>query len=82
MNRKDLEEMFEEKVTSTRIYDEYWIEITDEIKQFIFNEMLTEIFKDIIDDYWSYDGWCWCCSTYTLEEKLIKDVKEFYNITL
>ena len=46
--REELEKMFEEKVTSTRVYDEYWTEITDEVKQFIFNDFITTVLKDIL----------------------------------
>ena len=80
MNREDLEKMFDNKFTNYSEVD--LICVIQDMKEFIFNEILTEIFKDIIENYWSYDDWCWCCSTSTLEEDLIKDVKEFYNITL
>lgn len=80
MNREELEKMFDNKFKN---YSE--VDLTcvfQDMKEFIFNEMLTEIFKDIIENYWYYDDWCWCCSHSTLEEDLIKDVKEFYNINL
>ena len=80
MNKEQLEKMFDNKFTNYSEVD--LICVIQDMKEFIFNEMLTEIFKDIIENYWSYDDWCWCCSTSTLEKDLIKDVKEFYNITL
>ena len=82
MNKQEIEKMFEEKVTSTRIYDEYKNEITDKVYDFIFEEVIIKLLKEIIDDYWSYGDWCWCCWTYTLEEKLTEKAKELYNITL
>ena len=82
MNKQEIEKMFEEKVSSTRIYDEYKNEITDKVYDFIFDEIIIKLLKEIIDDYWSYDDWCWCCSTYTLEEKLTEKAKTLFDITL
>ena len=51
MNKQEIEKMFEEKVTSTRIYDEYKNEITDKVYDFIFEEVIIKLLKEIIDDY-------------------------------
>ena len=76
MNREELEKMFDEKVTSMRIYDEYRNEITDDIKKFIFNELIFEVLNSVLPK--------WNKQTYisTYENYIKPKIKELYNINL
>lgn len=76
MNREELEKMFDEKITSMRIYDEYKNEITDDIKKFIFNELIFEVLNSVLPR--------WNKQTYisTYENYIKPKIKELYNINL
>ena len=85
MNKKELEKMFEDKITSMRIYDEYWVEITDIVQQFMYKTIIQEVLKSIIpkereydelnDD--NYEVWFNVCIW-----KIKRKLKDNYNITL
>ena len=76
MSKTELEKMFDEKVTSMRIYDEYRNEITDDIKKFIFNELIFEVLNSVLPK--------WNKQTYisTYENYIKPKIKELYNINL
>ena len=84
MNREDLEKMFEEKVTSTRMYDEYQNDITNEVKQFIFNEIISEVLKELLKVNWerSNDFTRSKVSWNFIIRDIKKQAKKLYNITL
>ena len=89
MNKEKLEKMFNEKVTSTRIYDEYRNEITDELFNFIFNEIIPEVLKDILNVETSRNYWNDYISYWRIDikwkvvlENIKQKAKELYWITL
>jgi hypothetical protein len=49
MNKEKLEELFTEQVTGMRVYDEYNNEITDKIYDFIFETIIPEVLKSILE---------------------------------
>ena len=56
MNKQELEKMFNEKVTSTRIYDEYRNEITDEVFNFIFETIIHNVLDSMLIYEWSWNA--------------------------
>ena len=52
MNKEKLEELFTEQVTGMRVYDEYNNEITDKIYDFIFETIIPEVLKSILEINW------------------------------
>jgi len=71
------------------MFDEYFewkdeVEIINNIyiKQFIFETIIPEILKSIREEYWSFDDWCWCCSTTILGKEIRQKAKELYWIDL
>ncbi len=79
MTREELEKMLEDNVTSMRIYDEYRNEITDEIKNFIFETIITEVLKSVINKSKTFNiHWC----DYLDFELVKEEAKEKFWITL
>ena len=86
--REELEKMFDEEFWE--LYhlidvEEYWWKealMWDEVKQFIFKTIIPEILKSIREEYWSFDNWCWCCSTTILGTEIRQKAKELYWIDL
>ena len=76
MNKEELEKIFDEKVTSMRIYDEYRNEITDDIKEFIFDTVIPEVLKSVMP--WDNSNVAYYFSKDNIKQK----VKEQFNINL
>ena len=54
MTKEELIKEFEEKVTCMRIYDEYGDEITDKVKDYIFNKMMPEVLEGILPEEYEW----------------------------
>ena len=84
--REQLEKMFDEEIKSiTMDYDDNWNPLLynpNSLKQFIFKTIIPEILKSIREEYWSFDNWCWCCSTTILGKEIRQKAKELYWIDI
>ena len=90
MNKQELEKMFDEKVTSSEIFDCEWNDITNEVKQFIFDEIIPEVLKSILWNEcqsFSINNWPllkdinWD-TAFFWRDTILKKAKDLYWITL
>ena len=82
MNIEKLEKMFDEKVTSSEIFDCEWNDITNEVKDFIFDELIKEVLKEIIPENKEWEP-CNFFNWYNRSIDIIKEnAKAIYDITL
>jgi hypothetical protein len=73
MNKEMIEKSFDETFDWIRWKDFYWadVDISDNIKYFIFNEIIPKVLNDLIE--WNY---------YISDVYIKQKAKELYDITL